>query len=71
MFTHLCGAEAWLRERGKLPVQLKFLIEGEEEVGSKGLNDFLTKPATADKVKCDIVVISDTSQYGPNQPAIT
>src|SRR5262245_52234573 len=44
MLTHLLSARAWLTTRGKLPVQLKFAIEGEEEVGSKGINDFLTKP---------------------------
>jgi succinyl-diaminopimelate desuccinylase len=71
MLTHLLGAQAWLKTRGKLPVQLKFAIEGEEEVGSKGINDFLTTPAGREKLKCNIVVISDTSQYGPGQPAIT
>lgn len=71
MLTHLFAARAWLKTRGKLPVQLKFLIEGEEEVGSKGLNEYLATPGASDKLKCDIVVISDTSQYGPGQPAIT
>src|SRR5438128_2190648 len=41
MLTHLFGTQAWLKTRGKLPVQLKFAIEGEEEVGSKGINDYL------------------------------
>jgi acetylornithine deacetylase/succinyl-diaminopimelate desuccinylase-like protein len=71
MLTHLLSTKAWLKTRGKLPVQLKFAIEGEEEVGSKGINDFLTKPAAKEKLKCDVVVISDTSQFGPGQPAIT
>src|SRR5439155_18022896 len=57
--------------RGKLPLQLKFAIEGEEEVGSKGINDFLLSATAKEKLKCDIVVISDCSQYGPGQPAIT
>jgi succinyl-diaminopimelate desuccinylase len=71
MLTHLLSARAWLRTRGKLPVNLKFLIEGEEEVGSKGLYDYVAKPAAEEKLACDIVVISDTSQFGPGQPAIT
>jgi acetylornithine deacetylase/succinyl-diaminopimelate desuccinylase-like protein len=71
MLTHLFSASAWLKTRGKLPVQLKFAIEGEEEVGSKGINDFLTTQLAKEKLKCDIVVISDTSQFGPGQPAIT
>jgi acetylornithine deacetylase/succinyl-diaminopimelate desuccinylase-like protein len=71
MLTHLFAAQAWLKTRGKLPVQLKFLIEGEEEVGSKALYQYLTQPASREKLKCDVAVISDCSQYGPGQPAIT
>ena len=71
MFTHLASVQAWMKTRGKLPVKIKFLIEGEEEWGSKGINDFLAKPAAKAKLKSDICVISDTSQFGPGQPAIT
>ena len=52
-----------------MPLQLKFLIEGEEEVGSEQLYQFL--PAAHEKLACDVVVISDTSQFAPGQPAIT
>src|SRR5690606_1108087 len=48
---------------------LKFLIEGEEEVGSQVLYSYL--PTAKEKLKCDVVVISDTSQSGPGKPAIT
>jgi acetylornithine deacetylase/succinyl-diaminopimelate desuccinylase-like protein len=71
MLTHLFSTSSWLQTRGKLPLQLKFAIEGEEEVGSKGINDYLSTPAGRDKLKCDVVVISDCSQFGPGQPAIT
>jgi succinyl-diaminopimelate desuccinylase len=71
MLTHLFSTAAWLKTQGKLPVQLKFAIEGEEEVGSKGINEYLATPAGRDKLKCDVVVISDCSQFGPGQPAIT
>ena len=71
MLTHLFSTRAWLTTRGKLPVQLKFLIEGEEEVGSKGINEYLTTPSANEKLKCDVAVISDTSQFGPGRPAIT
>lgn len=71
MLTHVLSARAWLKTRGKLPVQLKFVIEGEEEVGSKGIYDFLKQPGSTEKLKSDIVVISDTSQFAPGQPAIT
>ncbi len=69
MLTHVLSTEAWLRTRGGLPLQLKFLIEGEEEVGSEGLNQFL--PGAGRQLACDVVVISDTSQFGPGRPAIT
>jgi acetylornithine deacetylase/succinyl-diaminopimelate desuccinylase-like protein len=69
MLTHVKSAEAWLKGEGKLPVQLKYLIEGEEEVGSKNLADFVS--ANLEKLKCDVIVVSDCSQFGPGQPAIT
>ena len=71
MLTHLFAARAWLKTRGSLPVQLKFLIEGEEEVGSRGLTDYLSKSEAQAKLACDVVVVSDTSQFAPGQPAIT
>src|SRR6187397_30097 len=71
MLTHVFSTAAWLKTRGELPIQLKFAIEGEEEVGSKGINAYLATPAAREKLKCDVVVISDCSQYGPGQPAIT
>ncbi len=69
MFTHLKSTQAWLATVGQLPLQLKFLIEGEEEVGSANLEPFIE--ANKDKLACNVVVISDTSQFGPGQPAIT
>ena len=41
VITHVFSAEAWMKTAGKLPVQLKFLIEGEEECGSAGMYEFL------------------------------
>src|SRR5580704_9061753 len=69
MLTHVKSAEAWLAATGRLPVQLKFIIEGEEEVGSDSLHPFIL--ANRDRLACDCVVISDTSQFGPGRPAIT
>jgi len=71
MLTHLKSAEAWMKTVGELPIQIKFLIEGEEEVGSKSLYDWLKDPAVVEKLKSDIAVISDNSQFAPGQPAIT
>jgi succinyl-diaminopimelate desuccinylase len=69
MFTHLKSAEAWMATAGRLPVQLKFLIEGEEEVGSPNLE--LMIAANKERLACDCVVISDNSQFAPGVPAIT
>jgi acetylornithine deacetylase/succinyl-diaminopimelate desuccinylase-like protein len=69
MFTHVKSVEAWLQAAGVLPVNVKFLIEGEEEVGSTAIEKHLR--AFVDRFACDYVVISDCSMYEPNTPAIT
>lgn len=69
MLTHIKAIEAWTKAAGKLPVNVKVIIEGEEEVGSRNLDDFLE--ANREKLACDVVVVSDTSQYAPGIPAIT
>ncbi|MCA9033792.1 MAG: dipeptidase [Planctomycetaceae bacterium] len=69
VFTHLKSIEAWMQIRGSLPVNLKFVIEGEEEVGGENLDHFLKE--NADRLKADVCVVSDTSQYGDGIPAIT
>jgi acetylornithine deacetylase/succinyl-diaminopimelate desuccinylase-like protein len=68
-FTHIKAVEAWLSTVGELPVNIKFIIEGEEEVGSQHLERFLTDHAA--ELACDVAVVSDTSQYAPGIPAIT
>jgi succinyl-diaminopimelate desuccinylase len=69
VFTHIASARAWLAVHGRLPVQLKFLVEGEEEVGSEGLEEYL--PRATDRLACDCVVISDGSKFSRDIPAIT
>ncbi|NLX56381.1 MAG: dipeptidase [Planctomycetaceae bacterium] len=69
LLTHIQSAEAWLQTAGRLPVQLKFLIEGAEETGSAGLDEFVAQESR--RLACDVVVISDSSQFAPGQPAIT
>ncbi len=68
-FTHIKSVAAWLKTTGKLPINIKFVIEGEEEVGSNNLDRFLKEHK--DRLACDIAVISDTAQYGNAIPAIT
>lgn len=69
VWTHLLSVAAWLKVRGQLPVNVKFVIEGEEEVGSNNLDRFLSDHR--ERLKCDVAVVSDTSQYAPGIPAIT
>jgi succinyl-diaminopimelate desuccinylase len=69
MLTHIKSAEVWMRTRGSLPLQIKYLIEGEEEIGSANVYKFLAE--NNERLACDVVVISDCSQFAPGQPAIT
>lgn len=69
LLTHILGVESWLAETGDLPINVKFLIEGEEEVGSEHVEAYVAN--NGEKLACDCVVISDTSQFGPGRPAIT
>jgi acetylornithine deacetylase/succinyl-diaminopimelate desuccinylase-like protein len=69
MFTHLKALEAWQKSSGKLPVNVKLVIEGEEEVGGASLEAYVGQ--CADRLACDYAVISDTSQFAPGMPAIT
>ncbi len=68
MFTHIKGAEAYLKTVGELPLNVKYLIEGEEEIHSEHLDPFIEKHK--DMLAADIVLVSDGSQYGPDLPAI-
>ena len=69
VLTHVQSVCDWLSSGQPLPLQVKFLIEGEEEVGSGNLERML--PDLSDRLRCDCVVISDSGQYADGQPAIT
>ena len=66
MYMHVKSVEAFLKNGGKLPLNVKFLIEGEEEVGSNNLDLFVDK--NRELLKCDTVLISDTALYAPGIP---
>ena len=66
---HARAVEALMRTRGSLPVNLKFVIEGEEESSSVHLDGWLK--SNRDRLKADFAVISDTSFFEGNLPAIT
>jgi acetylornithine deacetylase/succinyl-diaminopimelate desuccinylase-like protein len=67
--AHLNAVEAYLKTGTGLPCDLTFIIEGEEEVGSKSLAGFLKEHRA--ELKCDAVVISDTGMPTPRHPALT
>lgn len=71
MLTHINSVAAWAAAGQPLPLQIKFLIEGEEEVGSEQLSGYLSDPKSSEKLACDVIVISDSSQYARGKPAIT
>lgn len=66
---HLKAVETRLATGAGLPINLKLVIEGEEEVGSSHLAEFLA--AHADRLSCDAVMISDTAMFSPDLPCIT
>ena len=69
MFMHVKAAEAYLQGEGAPPVNLKFVIEGEEESGSAHLAPFIE--AHAERLAADVVVISDTALFDEGVPSIT
>ena len=69
LLMHLKALECWMRTTGKPPVNLKFILEGEEESGSASLSDFIRDHK--DALAADIVVISDSSLFAPGIPSIT
>ena len=68
VMVHLKALEAHLKNNKSLPVNLKIIIEGEEEIGSMHLDDFIIKHK--DLLKADVVIISDTAMYDKGYPAI-
>ena len=68
LFLHVKALEAHLAVRGKLPVNVIVLAEGEEEVGSENLERFVEE--NAKRLASSAVLISDSSMFGPGQPSI-
>jgi acetylornithine deacetylase/succinyl-diaminopimelate desuccinylase-like protein len=69
MFVHVKAIESYLRTRGKLPVNVKCLFEGEEEIGSPRLKRFLVRNRVP--LSADVAVMSDMPIPAPDRPAIT
>jgi acetylornithine deacetylase/succinyl-diaminopimelate desuccinylase-like protein len=65
----LKAVESYLRSTGKLPINVKFLIEGEEEIGGEHIEEFVAKNLA--RLKADAAVICDTEMFAPGLPTIT
>jgi len=68
VFMHFKAVEAHLKQNGRLPLNIKFILEGEEEVGSAHLDDFIR--AHKDELRADVVVISDSGMFARGVPSI-
>jgi acetylornithine deacetylase/succinyl-diaminopimelate desuccinylase-like protein len=69
ILAHILGVAETLKERGDLPVNLIFLVEGEEEIGSTHLGPFLE--AHREELRCDVIAVSDTGMVASGTPTFT
>jgi len=69
VLMHLAAIEAHLHARGKLPLNVKVVVEGEEEVGSPSFESFLAREK--ERLACDVVVVSDTAVFAADVPSLT
>ena len=68
MYMHIKAVEALRAVNGTLPVNLKFLVEGEEEVGGVSVAKYVADHP--EKLKADVALVSDTSMYEPGMPTL-
>lgn len=68
-FAHVKAIAAMLEERGRLPVNVKLLVEGEEESGGTAIDRFVRQDG-GKRLAADCVVVSDTSMFAPGQPSL-
>jgi acetylornithine deacetylase/succinyl-diaminopimelate desuccinylase-like protein len=69
ILAHILGVQETMEKEGELPVNLHFVIEGEEEIGSGNLAPFLQQ--NLDALKCDVVVVSDTGMVAKGTPTLS
>jgi cysteinylglycine-S-conjugate dipeptidase len=69
ILVHVAAIDSWLKTAGALPVNVKIVIEGEEEAGSGSLGEFLRKHR--DMLKADAIVLTDTGNFETGLPSIT
>ena len=69
LLLHVAALRAWLDATGALPINVKLLVEGEEEIGSAHLADFLRQHR--ERLDCDVLVLSDTANLDTGIPSLT
>jgi len=69
VLMHLAAIEAHLKINGSLPLNVKVVIEGEEEIGSPSFEAFLAQQR--ERLACDVAVISDTAVFAEDVPSLT
>lgn len=69
VWMHLKAVEAQIRTRGEMPLNLKLIVEGEEESGSIYFEDLVTRHL--DRLAADVLVVSDTAMVGRDRPSLT
>ncbi len=69
VFAHVKAVESLLQAEGELPCEVIFLLEGEEESGGDALPRYINR--AREELKCDAVIVSDSTMYDANTPAIT
>jgi acetylornithine deacetylase/succinyl-diaminopimelate desuccinylase-like protein len=68
MYMHVKAVEALRAVNGKLPLNVKFLVEGEEEIGGASIAKFVAE--NAEKLKADVALVSDTAMYAEGIPTL-
>ncbi len=68
LYAHIKAVEALRAANGALPVNLKFILEGEEEVGGDSISEFV--PRNKEKLGADVALVSDTAMYAEGMPSL-
>jgi len=69
VMMHAAACEAWLSGTGRLPVNVRFIVEGEEEIGSNSLEAFLAE--YREQMSADVIVLTDTANLDAGIPSLT